>query len=322
MDRKLLIFGNGLGMALDSEHFALQRALQDVWEEPDYLTPEQKVLIEHCYGHLGAPEGEHELETLYQAVTYCNGLVSIGDTEAEHWLTSDGQSFPEVTSKYFHKVAANLHLYDGELPDAFLSPLIDFIKESKSHVATLNYDKLLYNAFIERDVVTDNYGTTKLVDGMIGRGLSDDSLERKYGNDFGYYLHLHGSPLFYSRGDYYGKYSRGWIEAGNNIPSKHIVLTHFSKKMAVIMASEILFTYWSLLPFATKEAREIILFGYSGLDKHLNRFLKLNAQDKSIRVVEWEGAGDEPTRKHFWKDEFGQEVGLVRLDNVLTFDAW
>lgn len=49
MDRKLIIFGNGLGMALDPKHFSLQRALQDVWDEKDFLFAKQKELIEHCY---------------------------------------------------------------------------------------------------------------------------------------------------------------------------------------------------------------------------------------------------------------------------------
>jgi len=322
MTRKLLIFGNGLGMALDPSHFSLERALKDVWNNADFLTSEHKTLIEYCYKHDGPPQGEHELETLYQAITHCQGLSDIGDTESEHWLTSCGQSFPEITSKYFHAVATNLHLYDKELPDDFLNSLTDFIKCSKSHVATLNYDKLLYSPFIGMNVVTGDYRSTKLVDGMIHSGFGSDSLERRYSNDFGYYLHLHGSPLFYSNNGYYRKKSLGNLSSRDSFASNHIVLTHFSRKPSVIASSGILSTYWSYLPLVLNEAEEVIIFGYSGLDKHLNRLLNINGRNKDIRVVEWIGSGERSERENFWEKELGRKVELVSMDNILEFDEW
>ena len=172
------------------------------------------------------------------------------------------------------------------------------------------------------DVVTKDYKTTKLVDGMIKKGFSNDSLVRKYSNKFGYYLHLHGSPLFYSKENHYKKHPRNWLAEGKNIPSNHIVLTHFSKKTSVIAASEILSTYWDLLSFAINESSEIILFGYSGLDKHLNQLLKFNAESKPIRVVEWSEADKEENRKKIWRNELGRDVCLIRLNNILEFKNW
>ena len=182
-------------------------------------------------------------------------MSGIGDTQSEHWLTKYGQNFPDITSKYFHKVATNLHLYNGQLPDEFIVPLVDFINKTRSHVATLNYDKLLYDAFLDKDIVCGNYYSTKLVDGMIHSGFSSDTLERQFGNSFGYYLHLHGSPLFYENNGYFGKHSRSFLEGSNSFPSKHIVLTHVRRKIAVISASPTLSTYWSFLPFVTAEAK-------------------------------------------------------------------
>ncbi|WP_152948678.1 hypothetical protein [Vibrio parahaemolyticus] len=319
MTRKLIIFGNGLGMALDAQHFSLKAALKDIWDKPDFLTLEQQQLIERCLGRAGAPEGEDELDLLHQAVTHCKSLNRIGDGDI-HWLTEDGQSFPEITATYIHKVATKLHNFDGSLPHAFETALVDFIQQTKSHVATLNYDKLLYNSFIDNDLV-DGYNGS-LIDGMLNRGFSADALERKYDNNFGYYLHLHGSPLFM---DYEGsivKLSRDSLNLQLNIPSRHIVLTHVKHKPSVIAASHALSTYWDYLQFALSEAEEIILFGYSGFDTHLNMLLKPYLKVTPLRVVEWSGAGEQVQRETYWANCLGRSVVVERMDNISDFVAW
>lgn len=319
MARKLIIFGNGLGMALDHQHFSLQSALEDIWNREDFLTLEQQGLIERSLGRGGAPEGEHELDHLHQAVTYCKALNRIGNGDV-HWLTEDGQSFPEITAIYIHKVATKLHNYEGSLPDAFETALVDFIKTTRSHVATLNYDKLLYNSFIDNDIFSGYSGY--LVDGMLDRGFSADALERKYGNSFGYYLHLHGSPLFVSRNQEVVKLSRQQLSVDRNEASEHIVLTHVKHKPSVIAASNALSTYWDYLQFTLSEAEEIILFGYSGLDNHLNSLLRPYLNSKPLRVVEWSGADGQVERETYWRTTLGQSVGVVRLDNITDFTQW
>ncbi|MBC7010376.1 SIR2 family protein [Pseudoalteromonas sp. BZK2] len=319
MARKLVIFGNGLGMSLDPAHFSLTAALEDIWEREDFLTLEQQQLIERCLGRPGAPQGEDELDLLHQAVTHCKSLNLIGDGDI-HWLTEDGQSFPEITATYIHKVATKLHNYNGTLPQAFEDALIDFIRETKSHVATLNYDKLLYNSFIDNDLV-DGYNGS-LIDGMLNRGFSADALERRYDNDFGYYLHLHGSPLFMEHEGSIVKLSRERLNLDRDIPSKHIVLTHVKHKLSVIAASHALSTYWDYLQFALSEAEEVILFGYSGFDTHLNMLLKPYLKSIPLRVVEWSGAGDQVERETFWARCLGRAVAVERLDNISDFVAW
>ncbi|MFZ6773714.1 hypothetical protein ACO0LB_13440 [Undibacterium sp. SXout7W] len=44
MPRKLVIFGNGLGMAIDPVHFSLQPALEEIWERDNFLSNAQKQL--------------------------------------------------------------------------------------------------------------------------------------------------------------------------------------------------------------------------------------------------------------------------------------
>lgn len=44
MPRKTLIFGNGLGMALDARHFSLTDAMAAAWADPFALPDVQKVV--------------------------------------------------------------------------------------------------------------------------------------------------------------------------------------------------------------------------------------------------------------------------------------
>lgn len=319
MSRKLIIFGNGLGMALDHTHFSLSTALESVWNRKGFLSVQQKHLIGRCLGRSGAPEGEHELDLLHQAVTHCKALTKIG-TGNEQWLNVYGQEFPLITATYIHKVATTLHNYTGQLPEKFENDLVDFIKTTKSHVATLNYDKLLYESFLRNNIFSGYEGY--LVDGMLNQGFSSEALERKYGKSFGLYLHLHGSPLFVNKDNKTVKLPRWELTADVDEASEHIVLTHVKHKPSVISASHLLSTYWEYLHFALLEAEEIILFGYSGLDEHLNIILRPYFSSKKWCVVEWSGAGEKSRRKAYWSTTFGHKATVVSLDNITDFTQW
>lgn len=320
MRRKLLIFGNGLGMAVDHQHFSLARALNSVWERRGGLTTQQKELISRCIDHDGAPEGEHELDLLHVAVTSCETLEKIGGGRV-HWLSDEGQQFPVMTARYIHKVATDLHNFDGELPSGFVESLVKFVKKTKSHVATLNYDKLLYNAFIDNDIFNGYSGY--LVDGMtVNQGFDEDNLERLYGRDFGYYLHLHGSPLFINKDGRIKKLSRDQLDIDTDRIGRHIVLTHVKHKPKVIAASEALSAYWNYLRFSISEVAEVILIGYSGLDVHLNSLLRPYLKNIRVRVIEWEGAGEQRDRRKYWKNELGKPVDLIRLRDITEFRDW
>ena len=77
MPRKLLIFGNGLGMSLDQNHFSLQNALNDIWNRQGFLSAHHKQLIEACVGNAGAPPGEDHLGPFQVAATCCQALNKI-----------------------------------------------------------------------------------------------------------------------------------------------------------------------------------------------------------------------------------------------------
>ena len=148
------------------------------------------------------------------------------------------------------------------------------------------------------------------------------ALERKYGKSFGYYLHLHGSPLFVNRGAAVIKLPRHELTLERDEASSHVVLTHIKRKRSVIAASNVLSAYWDYLRFALSESEEVILFGYSGLDTHLNFLLRPYLEHKPLRVIEWSGAGTQDVRENFWRAEVSQSASVTRLNNITKFINW
>jgi hypothetical protein len=319
MNRKIIIFGNGIGMALDPVHFSLTNALNDVWDMQSVLVDSQKELIGKSIGRTGSPSGEDELDTLHLAVTACTTLNNIS-SDRVHLLSGDGKNFPVMVARYIHKVATRLHNFDGALPEKFVEKLVEFIKDTKSHVATLNYDKLIYSSFIENGVFNGYCGD--LVDGMIDAGFDPDNLERLYGKNFGYYLHLHGSPLFINSNGLIKKMNRDNLTIQDDRIGKHIVLTHVKHKPEVIAASGVLSAYWGYLRFALSEVDEIILFGYSGIDEHLNELIKPYTKKVKVKIVEWSGSGTKSIRETFWKEKLGNNVSISQHDDILDFKDW
>lgn len=320
MPRKVVIFGNGLGMALNPQAFSLDRAIGGVWDFTDVLSDEQKHLICTCLpdDRAGRPQGEDELETLQVALSACDVLVGIPDARI-HWLSEQGQQFPIAVRKLIYNTARQFHQSGEELPDQFLEPFCEFIQQTNSHVGTLNYDNLLYQPMIDRGILQGYNGS--LVDGFHDAGFDKENLERRCGNRFGYYLHLHGSPLFVDRRRRTIKLRQFALAEQTDTVSSHIVLTHFEHKIAVISASDVLLSYWQLLAEAIDESEEVILFGYSGADIHLNLMLK-SMSEVPVRVVEWAGSGDEVNRLRYWRRLLGRKISLVHLDNILEFSQW
>lgn len=323
MSRKLLIFGNGLGMAIDANHYSLTNVLNTVWNDDTLWNDTvHRDLIQNCIPSGQCPVSEEELDKLYLVSTSCDYLNDYPNTvNGEHWLSNYGQEFTEATQEYIHTVASHLFDSTNTLPAVFKTALIDFVSTTKSHVATLNYDKLLYEAFINAGICSGFSG--QLVDGFTNSGFDSSNLVRLYGRSFGYYMHLHGCPLFQDENGVTYKRSISQISSGNIFGSKHIVLTHIPHKPSVITASEILSTYWSYLIFSLSEVDEIILFGYSGCDTHLNKILKVHAITKNKKIIEWDGDGQTTQqRQQFWDNELGSNVNLQRMPDITQFTSW
>lgn len=323
MTRKLLIFGNGLGMAIDPSHYSLPTALNTVWNDNLLWTDTaQRSLIQNCIPSNTCPVSEDELDKLHLVSTSCDYLKGFSPTaNGDHWLSTYGDGFTSSTQEYIHTVASYLFDSTNTLPTSFRDPLIDFVRKTKSHVATLNYDKLLYEAFINAAICNGFSG--QLVDGFPDSGFDSANLVRRYGHTFGYYMHLHGSPLFQDRGDTTYKLPISSIATTNIFGSKHIVLTHIPHKPTVITASQVLSTYWSYLMLSLSEVDEIILFGYSGCDIHLNKILKMHANSTTKIIVEWDGDSfTDQQRQTFWDRELGNNVTLNRMPDITQFTSW
>lgn len=319
--RKTLIFGNGLGMALDPTLFSLDEAIGRAWEGEGIFDPETRALVRCCLvddGDTERPHGEADLDALQLVVSSCDFLDRMSQGGA-HWLSHHGQRFPTAVRKFLYQTALQFHQREVVLPLEFAQPLAAFLHVTQSHVATLNYDNLLYQRMIEAYVL-NGYGGA-LVDGMLPSGFSPENLERKWGKTFGYYLHLHGSPLFVDQDDVVRKLQQGELGGDDDVIGSHIVLTHVKHKPTVIAASPLLQSYWQRLESALAESGEVILFGYSGLDTHLNELLERRSPER-IRVVEWQGSGEQAEREAFWRAALGRQTAVTRMERILAFVDW
>lgn len=308
-------------MALDPIHFALDRAIGVVWDNPDLLDEASRHLVCQCLpgGRNDRPHGEGDLDVLQLALSACEFLSRIGDARI-HWLSNEGQAFPKAVRAFIYQTALQFHQCEKSLPEQFVNTLANFVHSTNSHVATLNYDNLLYQPLIERQVLCGYNGA--LVDGFFRDGFAVENLKRKYRRTFGYYLHLHGSPLFVNRGQMILKLAQSELVENADTVSSHIVLTHVEHKPTVISASNLLIAYWRQLLDALGESEEIILFGYSGADEHLNSILQGAPRETPVRIVEWNGKGDREERMRYWGETLPREVTLLQCPNILEFKDW
>lgn len=322
MKRSTCVFGNGLGMAIDPDAFHLSRALERVWSDPKELTASQKSSILRCLPDgSDRPTSEDDLEQLQNVLAACDLLNSVSGGLDNPWLSEEGQVFPKAIRKFVHEVACEFIGTGHELPVSFVSTLCAFIKETKSHIATLNYDDLLYSSLIENGILSGYSGY--LIDGILDSGFVRENLHRKKPSKLGWYMHLHGSPLFFSdRKGRIKKMKRSEISGNEALDSSHIVLTHARHKPSIITSSPILSTYWLFLKKAIKESDRVTFFGYSGLDTHLNDLAARFSGETEFRVVEWSGAGDSKTRIAFWRDKLRSDLELVQLGSILEYTDW
>jgi len=309
-----------MGLALDSTYFSLENGLASVWNDTSQLSEEHKELI------LSAIEGttedippasEDQLDQLQVAIVATEFLSSfeVGGTS---WISPQAKELPSTFRKYIHEVALHFHRSGCELPDEFLDPLSNYINDTKTHVVTLNYDNLLYDGFKSKSVL-DGYNGP-LIDGFwASTGFDEEHLDRRNIKRHGWYLHLHGSPLFIGNNKVMGA-GRDFLDPEDE---SHIVLTHVEHKPLIIGSSHILSSYWRRLEKAFEESDQIILFGYSGFDEHLNERIRLRKEEKELLIVEWNGAGEKDDRRRYWERKIGfSRFELVQLENILEFTAW
>lgn len=330
--RKLLIFGNGLGRALDNDFFQLEVALHHAWNNPQILNETQKELILRCLpasviedDTAIAPKSEAELDRLQRVLASCDEISKHETEDGASWLTEDGKMFPLAIRSYLHAAASYFHTGTHTLPASFVDPLIDWIDSSRSHVATLNYDELLYRSFVRTKLFN---GYSCLLDGFVN-SFDPSNLDRRYALSQSYYLHLHGSPLYYnSQTGSLHKATMSGVYQLQGYSSTHVVLTHVQHKTSVIAASPILREYWKRLEEAMNEAEALVLVGYSGDDIHLNLLISKYFREKQVEIVErghekYKSDDGEKLRLLFWKQKLSvNSVVAFWHDSILDHINW
>lgn len=363
MSKKLIVFGNGLGMALNPDHFLLTNAMNRVWACPSRLSEGEKRTLGSLKGieKETGPQSEDDLTSAQIALAYLSSFQArLGDQALREWFKEDALNYPNTLNKYVFEVAFELYNYtiprtSMKLWDDFLTHLVIFIRDTRSHIATLNYDDLLYAPFVDGHEFFENgedkYLTlTKpdpasenkapyLRDGFWShsRGIAPQFTPSSFDwkGDCGWYLHLHGSPLYITNGKA-KKMKRSEVSGSSKNWRRHIVLANRHDKETIIRRSEILNDYWkNRLPKCIEDAEEIILFGYSGNDIHLNELIK-DKRRGPIHVVEWSGATHYPistngqviednplNASEFWGAILNVPQQNVHcLDNILDFIEW
>ena len=347
MSKGLIIIGNGIGMALDPEKFSLTKVMPEVWQN-GCLTDPQKELIADCLKGVEKDIGPTSEDQMMHAQLAQLGheLITevVEDEKRAKWFTELALTYPEAISIYIYNVARQLDSNSKKFQDspkfkAFLNNIVPFIHETKSHIATLNYDTLFYSAFNDGHTVGETnyqlccnrFQTTKLVDGYLNRsGFDERNFERKHTNKFGYYLHLHGSPLIVDVENCAKKLQRHEVARHTPNSAKHIILSDGQLKSHLINRSKVLKMYWDMFNKAIDEANEVIVIGYGGGDDHINRALAKCG--KPIRIVEWDDpAVTRPAAEKLWDDrlengtrvlEGSEKFTLIREESILEFSDW
>jgi hypothetical protein len=289
--------------------------IKKVWENTDQLTQEQKSLIKDAVPtskDRDYPAEENELNTLQLALVAVNMFNGL---KLQTWLDEHASKLPDAFRCFVHEIGFYFHQSEKPLPFSFATALCNYLKQTKSHVATLNYDNLLYDAMLSNKVL---HQYDHLIDGYLKDGFASENLDAK-NKSLGWYLHLHGSPLFV------GNEKKTREQRANRKASEqvHIVLTHADRKRDVINDSHILKEYWRRLEMALNQCEFVCVFGCSGHDVHLNEVIRSHIGPKPIQVIEWNGDGEsDQSRAEFWNGQLGKVVKLKRMTNILEFKDW
>jgi len=317
--RTTIVIGNGLGMSLDPDYFSLAVALREVWTGSDDFHSAHKRLVQSAIPGLtdhDFPQTEEQLDQLQVALVASEFLREF-ENEEIRWLANEAHDLPEAFKRFIHEVASYFHLSNQVLPLEFTRHLSLFIERTKSHIATLNYDNLLYDALTGTGILSGYNGS--LLDGFLREGFAENNLDRFNVARHGWYLHLHGSPLYVGN----RKLMREERRIFQPDEDSHIVLTHVQHKPLIIERSPILTAYWKRFHKALAESDRFILFGYSGNDTHLNTSIAERAIGKEICIVEWQGAGEPDARTRYWRNALNvAHVRVIQEENILHFQRW
>lgn len=138
-------------MSPDSKYFSLSTGLAAIWSGTSSFTQQQKDLVISAIPGLSStdyPRSEEQLDILQVAIVAAGFLKSF-ESNSVKWLSDSSRELLQAFRRFVHEVGVYFHGSDKTLPEAFVTPLVDFVNDSKSHVTVLNYDNLLYDALLK-----------------------------------------------------------------------------------------------------------------------------------------------------------------------------
>jgi len=332
------LVGNGLGMDYKSEIFSLASAMSYAWdliEDSDDIMLLQNILT------LGtAPETEGQLRNLQRLYWHLEGSKL---NDENHILTLIDDFFVNIVKQFF-SVNSNV-IKDCDLINSLVKYIACAGDDKPCHVATLNYDKLLYGSFTNVPAENGNtvFGSYKLIDGFFpddNRLIYNTKQCQKRNPSAGWYLQLHGSPLFSANTNHNDIEPVSQTIVKENIADKEeqflverkirnamrdqIILTDPTFKTAMIEKNKLLSDYWCKFKTILSKTDKLCVIGYGGNDPHVNELVRNQCRsgNKTMRVyiVEWDHKDgstnnnwfNKEKRKLFWKAKFG--TCLLKLD--------
>lgn len=329
------LIGNGLGMALDPEAFSLKNAMENAWNKVIENSDHKRSFV-NLFGLHKAPEEENDLRDMEAILKHAKERNINVDNEVKLLA----KKFSYTVANSFLDTEPNNDTFNTKYPNfrPFINRLSKFITNNPgSTIATLNYDWLLYLAFNES-------GTFRsLVDGFWKGGVfSPRECTNSKGNmAYGWFLHLHGSPLYFN--DTQGtvckrnvnwkldtddkwKQHQNWIDSTSE---SHLVLTHPYFKDTIIQRSKVLRKYWREFDNSLKGNDRVIIIGYGGQDPHINRTIHNNLEkhpNKKAEIIEWDAnrSYDSTLRKLYWQAMFEvkhpEQIIINLMPNILEYD--
>lgn len=143
-------------MALNEEYFRLSAGLENAWNCSPNFTPDHKLLVASAIPSVSdeeCPKSEEQLDQLQMALLALKFLRSLESKKSAEWLNKISRELPQAFQTFIHAAAVYFHDSGKALPPQFIENLAQFINDSKSHVALLNYDNLLYDALTEAEIL-------------------------------------------------------------------------------------------------------------------------------------------------------------------------
>lgn len=284
------------------------------------IKQEDKSLISKCLHKSEESIEEEDLECLQSLIIAFKEIQSANDEDV--WLTNEAKNLIEASQKFSHEVGKKyINAHDNSHTERTLfSSLKNHITSTNSHIATLGYDDVLYEFFLNNNIM-DRFDA-HLVDGFTNAGgFNEENLKRKFGKTFGYYFHLYGSPLYCTNenGDVH-KTKRSEYEF---CKGDHVMLCPVHQKHQIIATSKVLRVYWEKIDWCLNydDVNMVYFIGYRGRDDILNskfkNWLTSGQPNREVIIVE---PGSNEDRMSFWKEKIGDSIIHKTIGSILDFD--